>query len=256
MKYDFTMPLSHTCEYRSQVKKRNRNSRKVRKVMKRLWRKSFRGEGLKTSTYPRVRKMFRVERPWSCYSDETSLRQKSGHVGAGHARHWARTSLSRRFVQVGYLVDPNQDPAGQAGLVIPGDGIVRKDKEIKVSQMTRLVGNPKYRKRFVKICRGILQDLGLSLVGPLPMRALEIMWQYFGEEHFSAHGSACWCQLCRSIGPYRVSFLQAIGDSLYNFFVSWKYAANVVFSLIAPAPLKMAKFVTNQLWKWFKRLYN
>lgn len=155
------------------------------------------------------------------------------------------------------MVDPNQDPSGQVGLVMRSDPPAGDSSEIQVKHVWRsrfdnLVRNPRVKKKFLGICRGILSDLGISLVGPLPFRALEIMWQYFGEEHFSAHGRACWCQLCRSIGPYRVSFLQAIGDSLYNFFVSWKFALNAIFGLIAPAPLKMAKFVTNKLWKWLK----
>jgi len=252
---------------------RNRNFRKLRKVLARLRRKEQRGAvGI---AYPVVRKMFRVEKPWEFYSKEISFRQKSGHVGAGHARHWARESLSQRFVQGDTLVDPNQDLVGQARQLIRSDpasgntGEIQGDVRVRrpgldsglaasgprLSRFSRLVGNPKYRKKFLKVCRGILQDLGLSLVGPLPMRALEIMWAYFGEEHFSAHGRACWCQLCRSIGPARISFLQAIGDSLYNFFVSWGFALNATFSLIAPAPLKMAKFVANKLWKWYKRLY-
>lgn len=245
----------------------------MRKVIARFRRKEQRGAvGI---AYPVVRKMFRVEKPWEFYSNQLSFRQKSGHVGAGHARHWARESLSQRFVQGETLVDPSQVPAGQAGQPTQSDlhdsngieiqGCVRvrrpgldpglAARAPRLSRFSRLVGNPKIRKKFLKVCRGIIQDLGLSLVGPLPMRALEIMWVYFGEEHFSVHGSACWCRLCRSIGPARVSFLQAIGDSLYSFFVSWKFAANVIFSLIAPAPLRMAKGVSNQLWKWFKRLY-
>jgi len=97
-------------------------------------------------------------------------------------------------------------------------------------------------------------DLGLSLVGPLPTRVLEIMWEYFGEEHFSAHGRACWCRLCRSVGPARFSFVQSIGDMLANYFVSYKWLVCAIFRLIAPAPLRTAKFVANKLWKWVKIL--
>lgn len=223
--------------------------------MKRLRRKSFRGKV--SIAYPSVRKMFRVEKPWSGYLDsEISLRQKNGYSGAGYHRHWARESLSRRFVQGETLVDPNQDLAGQAGLAIRSDPVISNGQEIIRpkfrTKLDELVGNPKFKKKFIKICRGILGDLGLTLVGPLPMRALEIMWQYFGEEHFSAHGRACWCRLCRSIGPARVSFLQSLGDSLYDFFIGWKFAVNAIFGLIAPAPLKMARFVANKLWKWLK----
>jgi len=221
--------------------------------MKRLWRKSFRGKVY--TAYPCVRKMYRVEKPWALYrAEEISLRQKSGYIGVGYHRQWARASLLGRFVRADSTVDPHQDLVGQAGLVIRSDPASSNVREIQVSRFSRLVGNPKYRKKFLKICRGVFMDLGLSLVGPLPMRALEIMWQYFGEEHFASHGRVCWCRLCRSVGPARLSFLVAISDSLCDFFVSWKYVLSATFGLLAPAPLKMAKFVANKLWKWLKIL--
>jgi len=252
MKFDLTMSLSHTGEQRSQAKLRGRNSRKMKKVLKRFRRKASRGKG-RTSHYPVVRKMYRVEAPWEVYSRISSFRQKIGRGGAGHARHWARESLSRRFVRGDTAVDPQKDLAGQAGLVIRSDPTAVRAEKFK-SRFSVLVGNPNHRKKFLKICRGILGDLGLSLVGPLPMRALEIMWQYFGEAHFSVHGTACWCRLCRSVGPSRMLFVQAIGDALYEFFVTWKFAVNTIFGLIAPSPLRMAKFVSNKLWKWVKIL--
>jgi len=216
--------------------------------MKRLGRKSFRGEV--NMAYPRVRNMFRVETPWEITNKRN--RTKSASTGVGVFRQWARDALSRSFVHVETMVDPQQDPVGQAGLSMQSDLPASNGREIHMSRFSRLVGNPRYRKKFLRICRGILADLGLSLVGPLPMRALEIMWEFFGEEHFSAHGRACWCRLCRSVGPARLSFLQAISGSLYDFFVSWKYALSAIFGLIAPAPLRMAKFVANKLWKWLK----
>jgi len=222
--------------------------------MKRLRTKSFRGKvGI---AYPRVRKMFRVETPWLSGNQITLIGRKSQWCGAGILRHWAREGLSRHFVRSSTPVDPNKVPSGQDGLVIRSDPSSSNGTEIPRSilrtRMDRLVRNPKVKKKFVKLCRAILMDLGISLVGPLPIRALEIMWQYFGEEHFSAHGRMCWCRLCRSVGPSRLSFLQAVGDSLVNFFVSWKFPLNAIFRLIAPAPLKMARFVANKLWRWLK----
>jgi hypothetical protein len=166
-------------------------------------------------------------------------------------RRKARNSMSRRFVLCKQEVDLQQDSLGQIEPLTHCEVPDRK-VERNLSAFQRLVGNPRVRKKFVKICRGVLSDLGVALVGPVPFRLLEIMWEYFGEEHFSAHGRACWCQLCRSVGPARFSFLQSIGDSLYSYFVSWKFAVNATFGLIAPAPLRMAKFVANKLWKWLK----
>jgi len=201
--------------------------------------------------YPSVRNMFRVETPWEINNNR--LRRKVVGTGAGAYRQWARDSLSRRFVPSKQRVDPHQDPAGQAGLSMRSDPPLINQREIQ-SFVVRWYGNARFRKKFVRICRGILSDLGISLVGPLPWRALEIMWEHFGEEHFSAHSRACWCRLCRSVGPARFSFLQGLGESLYDYFVSFESIAAVIFSLIAPAPLRMAKFVTGKLWKWLKIL--
>jgi hypothetical protein len=158
-------------------------------------------------------------------------------------------------------VDLNEDLSGQVGLLIRGDPTPVMDvksgavKRMVRSKFDELVGNPKVKKKFLRICRGILGDLGIALVGPLPFRALEIMWEYFGEEHFSVHGSACWCRMCRSSGPARISFLQAIGGSLYDYFVGSKFVLSAIFGLIAPAPLRMAKFVANKLWKWLRIIF-
>jgi hypothetical protein len=238
--------------------KRRRSHRKSIKVLAYLGKKKARGDVY--MAYPRVRNMFRVETPWLINNKLRS--RKTGFVALGKARQWARESLSRRFIQGDTLVDPHQDPAGQAGLLIRGDtaggnacdilGAERRKRTWFRLRYQALVGDAKVRKKFVRIMRGILSDLGVALVGPVPFRILEIMWEYFGEEHFSAHSRACWCRLCRSVGPSRLSFLQAIGDSLYNYFVSWKFAVNATFGLIAPAPLRMAKFVANKFWKWLK----
>jgi len=60
---------------------------------------------------------------------------------------------------------------------------------------------------------------------------------------------------CAVRSGQRVSrFLQGLGESLYDYFVSLESIAAVIFSLIAPAPLKMAKFVAGKLWKWLKIL--
>lgn len=240
----------HTCEKFSQASLRRRSFRKVRKVMKRLSKKSFRGEV--NMAYPSVRNMYRVETPYQINNKRQC--RKSASTAAGAYRHWARISLSRRYVPSKQRVDPDSDSV--AGLSFPcGRPHVSNDVKIQ-SRFARLVGDAKHRKLFLKICRGILSDLGISLVGPLPFRCLEIMWEYFGEEHFSGHGRACWCRLCRSVGPARFTFVQAIGDSVLQFFVNWKTIPSVIFGIIAPAPLRTAKFVANKLWKWLKILFD
>lgn len=234
------------------VSQRRRSYRKSRKVMERLCRKSSLGKSRRLD-YPVVRKMFRVERPWFVPGQaKLALGEKPSLLGAGAIRHWARESLSQRFVQAGNLVDPRQDSV--AGLSFPC-GVNRSLVTGNTSSLTLLVRDPRVRKKFVKICRGVLGDLGISLVGPLPYRALEIMWEHFGEEHFSLHSRACWCSLCRSVGPARFSFLTSLGVSLYNFFVSWKSIEGAIFRVIVPAPLRTARFVANKLWKWLKIIF-
>lgn len=232
----------------SQAKKRNRNSRNVRKAMKRLRKKSFRDR--RNIRYPVVRKMFRVEKPWEINNKDNS--RKAGCYDAKTLNRWARESLSLRFVLPKQEVDPHQDPSGQAGPSVRREPPTGNSGD--VSRFALLVRDARVRKKFVRVCRGVLADLGIALVGPLPYRALEIMWMHFGEEHFSAHGRLCWCRLCRTDGIAQRSFLQSIGEALYDYFVSWKYVALATFGLIAPAPLKMAKFVATKLWKWLKIL--
>lgn len=147
------------------------------------------------------------------------------------------------------MVDPSQDPSGRVGLVIPARGGEVTHREIRTS-FDRLTGNPTVKKKFLKIVRKILGDLGMSVVGPLPFRILEIMWQYFGEEHFSAHGRACWCRLCRSIGPARFSFLQSLCDGVVHYL--WQVPLHVAKALFVPAPLRTAHFVFKEVLRWFE----
>lgn len=241
----------------SQSKKRRRSFRRSRKVMVRLRLQST-PVAVGTAS-PVIRNMFRSVNSLAPWGTTTDLVEKPRFTGVGKLRHWAREGLSRTFVLTSSEVDPSQNSAGQAESATPSDGLVSNSGEIKDRSDGRsllaMVGTPGVRKKFLKVSRTLLQDLGLSLVGPLPLRALEIMWQYFGEEHFSAHGRACWCRLCRSVGPARFSFLQGIGDMLFDYFVSFKSVACAIFSLIAPAPLRMAKFVANKLWKWFNVIW-
>jgi len=239
----------HSRKKHSQAQQRRRSFRKSRKVMKRLCRKSFRGEV--NMAYPRLRNMFRVETPWEINNNRQ--RRKVVGTGAGAYRQWARDSLSRRFVSSKQRVDPQEDPPGQGGLSMRCEPPPSNGRTFQ-SEFSRLVGDARVRKKFVRICRGALADLGIAVVGPIPYRALEIMWEYFGEEHFSVHGRACWCRLCRSVGPARFSFVQGIGEALYDYVVSLKTIALAAFGLIAPAPLRMAKFVAGKLWKWLKIL--
>jgi len=193
---------------------------------------------------------FKARRPGR--KSRKSRKEKSKRGRLSRLRRRARRSLARRFVPQLSEVHPAQDLVARPGLSYPQGS---RPKGRVTSRFDLLVGDHRVKKRFLKICRGVLEDLGIMLVGPLPFRALVIMWEYFGEEHFSAHGSACWCRMCRSVGPSRLGFLQSLSEMLYNYFVNWKSAASAAFGLIAPAPLKMAKFVANKLWRWLKILF-
>lgn len=166
-------------------------------------------------------------------------------------RRWARRSLARRFCPRSHEVDPQKDTAG--GLCAPR---VVKPKAVRPlnSKVAAWARDPRVRKKFVKIVRKLFFDLGLNVVGPVPVMILEKMWSHFGEEHFSPHGAACWCVLCRSIGPARMSFLQDIWDSLVVYLR--KMPLKVLMSMIVPVPLKTAHFVANKVWQWYKVLFS
>lgn len=168
-------------------------------------------------------------------------------------RRWARISLSRRFVRSNQPVDPGSVLV--AGLSMPRgeshQGVILAKSKAS-TRFDRLVGNAKTKKKFLRICRALVEDLGMSVVGPLPFKILESMWYYFGEEHFAPHGRRCWCALCRSRGLAHSSFLERVGDVVYQYLV--KMPLHVARSIVYPVPLKTARFVANKLWKWFNVL--
>jgi len=178
-------------------------------------------------------------------------------VGLSTLRRWARESLSRRFRQGENPVVPPQDtlagmcyPCGRP----PPEQSVEKSMRAQVkTKFDLLVGNPKVKKKFLKITRGVFSELGISLVGPVPFRALEIMWVHFGEEHFAPHGRTCWCRLCRSVGPTRFTFLAQLGDMVATYLV--KMPLYAIKSWVLPLPLKSAWFCATKLWKWLKIIF-
>jgi len=178
-------------------------------------------------------------------------------VGLSTLRRWARESLSRRFRQGENPVVPSQDAV--AGLRypcrrLPPEQSVEKSSRARVkTKFDLLVGDPKVKKKFLKITRGVFSELGITLVGPVPFRALEIMWVHFGEEHFAPHGRTCWCRLCRSVGPARFNFLAQLGDMVVDYLV--KMPLYAIKSWVLPLPLRAAEFVANKLWKWLKILF-
>lgn len=165
-------------------------------------------------------------------------------------RRWARRSLARRFCPRSHEVDPRKDAAGGLRALRAVKPKAVRPLNSKVAAWAR---DPRLRKRFVKVVRKLLSDLGMRFVGPVPVMILEKMWSHFGEEHFSPHGAACWCVLCRSKGPARMSFLQDVWDSVVTYLV--KMPLRVLMSMIVPVPLKTAHFVANKVWQWFKVLF-
>lgn len=165
-------------------------------------------------------------------------------------RKWAKRALAQRFVSVGYGdAHTKSQSAGLSATVAVTPPPV---KERKLSRLSRLVGDAKRSKLFIRALRRVLADSGCALVGPLPFKILERLWLLFGERLVAPHGVACWCTLCRSSIGAHMSTRVAIQDVLVSYLRQMPVRA--LFGMIAPAPLKTAKFVANKLWQWLKVL--
>lgn len=179
-----------------------------------------------------------------------SKSQKAKRSRVARLRRRGKRSLARRFVPAGCRFDPQKTQL--AGLRNPRAVKHQVVTPVK-NPLYALVGSASVRKRFVRVVRKLLCDLGISVVGPVPFMILVKMWAHFGEEHFSVHGRKCWCLLCRSTGPVRFSFLADLSDSLVTYLVKMPFYA--VKALIVPAPLRTAYFVSNKVWQWYKVLF-
>jgi len=224
--------------------------------MKRLGRKSFPRE---PGWLRRCEICHRAERLDKNYS----FRHKACCRGLGDKRRGARESLARRFVRFNQPVLDPQD-------LLCGNGRARDENPPRaimdsvVGQHLRVVSVPFLRelssmtgsvgrsRRFLRICRGVFADIGIGLVGPLPLSLVAMLWAYFGEEHFSPHGRACWCRLCRSVGPARFTFLEGMWDVVSSYLL--KMPLHALYALIVPVPLKTAIFILKKVRQWWVRL--
>lgn len=183
-------------------------------------------------------------------SKPRSARKKKRRRRLSRLRRWARRSLARRFCPASQQVDPQKVTACGLCVLRPVTGQAVRLETLKVVAPWR---DPKVRKKFFKICHRLLRDLGLSLVGPIPVMILQKMWDHFGEEHFNTHGRGCWCRLCRSTGTAQLSFLSDVWDSVVTYLV--KMPLYALKHTLVPAPLRAAHFVANKVWQWYKVLF-
>lgn len=248
-------------ENQSQTTRRRRAWRKSYKVGKYLRKKKSR-EAPRQFVSPVWRK---AARP-AVDVNTLLLEAKSRVLGAGYLAQWARESLSRRFVPSSQRVDPQEDLSGQGKHFQPREGGLSNEPEMKAGVERKRLAYADFLDPFgVFISNGVRYEklrhavsmacveVGIKFIGPVPIRILQITWEHFGEELFSEHGRACWCRSCRSIGPARHSFVQRLGGEWWAYLV--KMPIHVIKSLVVPAPLRMAWFVANKLWKWLNIIY-
>lgn len=224
--------------------------------MKRLGRKSFRREPGWLRLCETCHRAERLDKNYS-------FKHKACCRGLGDRRRGARESLARRFVLSNQQVRDPQDPVCAAGppaevILHPvRDGVVRAAlRPLSVPflrELSLMTGSVGRSRRFLKICRGLFSDIGIGLAGPLPIALVQLLWVHFGEEHFSPHGRRCWCRMCRSVGPARLSFLEGMWDVVSTFLV--KMPLHALYALIVPVPLKSAIFILKKVRQWWLRFF-
>jgi len=203
------------------------------------------------------------------YSDGHRVwsKHKAYCYGLGSNRRWAREALARRFIQQNQLVQPTQDLICGIRHFHPETGESKVLKVIRnvslgglrplalpfLRELSLLTGTMSAARKFLRICRGLFGELGMQLVGPLPRSIVFLFWESFGEEHFAPHGRACWCRLCRSDGPARFTFLEALWDVVSSYLL--KMPLHALYRLIVPVPLKTAIFILKKVRNWWRLLF-
>jgi hypothetical protein len=187
-------------------------------------------------------------------------RRKSKRSRVTRLRRWARRSLARRFVPVESRLDPNK--VLLAGIALPSRpdgvqvGLETSSRVVRRSKLDELVGlakpNAAAKKRLLRVSREILNTLGVAVVGRIPMRVLEIIWEHVGERVIAPHGMACWCQQCRSHAAVHRSLLSRTGDAVLYYLQ--QMPLRVTLKWLVLAPIRTAQFVSNKLWRWLNIL--
>lgn len=171
----------------------------------------------------------------------------------------ARRSLAQRFVLSKQKLDPSKTLVAGLGVPILDDVLILMEKPSKTkelrSKLDKLVGyhvNPAAKKRLIRVGRSLFNELGIAVVGRIPHRMLEIIWEHVGERLLAPHGPNCWCVVCRSSDAVHTGLVQRLGDSL------WYYVRQMpvreLLKTIVLAPIRTARYVANMTWRWLNIL--
>jgi len=176
------------------------------------------------------------------------IKNRGRHRSRCQARRRARRHLSRVFAPG----DSREALKPQrSGLWFPKKHARILDVGAPLTPEETWRGLPiRFRSRFVRGLRHTLLDLGVGLVGRIPVDILVMLWENVGDRLMARHSVRCCCAVCVTHRAGSLSLSRQVADLLLGALRSLSVRA--VLAWLVPSPVRAAAFVVTRVWRWLK----